>query len=110
RALAQALDFRYVSTGAIYRTVAIAALKAYTEEQLRDPAIAQLFGKFLESISIKLEGERVLLDGADVSALLSAPRVSDLASRLSALGAVRANLIELQRAAGRDGGVVMEGR
>ena len=107
RALAQALDFRYVSTGAIYRAVAIAALNAYTEDQLRDPAIAR---KFLEIISIKLEGERVLLDGADVSAQLSAPLVSDLASRLSAIGEVRAKLIELQREAGRHGGVVMEGR
>lgn len=110
RALAQALHFRHLNTGAIYRAVAIAAMNAYTDEQLRDPTIPQRLGDLLESISIKLEDERVLLDGKDMSAMLGTPDVSDLASRLSALPLVRAKLIELQRTAGIDGGIVVEGR
>jgi CMP/dCMP kinase len=52
----------------------------------------------------------VLLDGHDVSGEITAPAISELASRLSALAVVRERLLEAQRAAGRDGGIVMEGR
>jgi cytidylate kinase len=51
-----------------------------------------------------------LLNGRDVTAKKDEPEIGDLASRFSALGSVRARMRELQRAAGADGGVVMEGR
>jgi cytidylate kinase len=51
-----------------------------------------------------------MLNGRDVTAKLSEPEVGELASRFSALGAVRARMRDLQRAAGADGAVVMEGR
>ena len=51
-----------------------------------------------------------MLNGRDVTAEKDAPEIGDLASRFSAIGAVRARMRELQRAAGADGGVVMEGR
>jgi cytidylate kinase len=51
-----------------------------------------------------------LLNGRDVTAKKDGPEIGDLASRFSAVGAVRARMRELQRAAGADGGVVMEGR
>jgi len=110
RALARALGFSHINTGAMYRAVALAARTRYTEVQLSGPEVERRLGEFLNSISIKFDGERVLLDGRDISGEISAPAISDLASRLSALGVVRARMRDLQRAAGGDGGVVMEGR
>ena len=110
RALARALGFSHINTGAMYRAVALAARTRYTETQLSGPEVERRLGEFLNSISIKFDGERVLLDGRDISGEISAPAISDLASRLSALGVVRARMRDLQRAAGGDGGVVMEGR
>jgi cytidylate kinase len=52
----------------------------------------------------------VLLDGADVSALIRTPGVSQMASKISALKVVRQRLLELQRALGKRGNVVAEGR
>jgi cytidylate kinase len=52
----------------------------------------------------------VVLDGADVSGLIRTPSLSQGASRVSAQPRVRAALLELQRGAGRSGGVVLEGR
>jgi len=110
RALARALGFSHINTGAMYRAVALAARTRYTEVQLSGPEVERRLGEFLNSISIKFDGERVLLDGRDISGEISAPAISDLASRLSALAVVRARMRDLQRAAGGDGGVVMEGR
>ncbi|MGC1679587.1 MAG: (d)CMP kinase [Candidatus Binataceae bacterium] len=108
RALARELGFRYLNTGAMYRAVAIAAHEAGI-----DPSAADLetrLAPILAAIRISFEGERILLDGADVTDRVADPAISDLASRLSAIGAVRARMRELQRAAGGEGGVVMEGR
>lgn len=108
RGLARELGFRYLNTGAMYRAVAIAANEAGI-----DPSSADLEAKLapvLAAIRISFEGERILLGGADVTGRVTDPAISDLASRLSALGAVRARMRELQRAAGSEGGVVMEGR
>ena len=108
RELARALGFGYLNTGAMYRAVAVAARGHGIDPD--DPAAAARLAEILESISITLEGERVLLAGRDISGEIAAPTIGDLASRLSALGVVRAKMRDLQRAAGRDGGVVMEGR
>ncbi len=92
----------------MYRAVAIAANEAGI-----DPAASDLEARLapvLAAIRISFEGERILLGGADVTGRVTDPAISDLASRLSAIGAVRARMRELQRAAGSDGGVVMEGR
>ncbi|MFZ0657444.1 MAG: (d)CMP kinase [Candidatus Binataceae bacterium] len=108
RAVARELGFRYLNTGAMYRAVAIAAREAGI-----DPSAPELEAKLapvLSAIRISFEAERILLDGADVTERITDPAISDLASRLSALGAVRARMRELQRAAGSDGAVVMEGR
>ena len=62
------------------------------------------------STRIEFSAGRIMLDGRDVSAELGTPAISEIASRLSTLGVVRARMRELQRAAGERGGVVMEGR
>ncbi len=108
RALARELGFDHLNTGAMYRALALAAHRRGIG--LDDPALEQRLAPILDLIRIEFEGEKVLLDGADVSAALTEPAISDLASRLSTLGVVRARMVELQRAAAAHGGVVMEGR
>lgn len=106
RALARALGFDYLNTGAMYRAVAVAARYINVDDNAAEDRLEQL----LDSIAINFEGERVLLDGKDVTAEISHPMIGDLASRLSTRPEVRARLRKLQRAAGETGGVVIEGR
>jgi cytidylate kinase len=108
RALANVLQFTYLNTGAMYRAVAIAARERGIDPD--DPELAARVAAMLESVAIAFDGEHVLLDRRDVSAEIAAPAVSDAASRLSTLAVVRERMRDAQRAAGRDGGIVMEGR
>ncbi len=108
RALARALKFDYLNTGAMYRAVAVAARDAGI-----DPAASDLemrLAPILATISIRFDAERPILNGRDITAVITEPEIGDLASRLSTLASVRARMRELQRAAGAAGGVVMEGR
>jgi CMP/dCMP kinase len=106
RALARALDFSYLNTGAMYRAVAVGAHYINLDDSTADGRLEQL----LDSIAISFDGERVLLNGEDVTGEISEPAIGDLASRLSTLPVVRARLRQLQRAAGEAGGIVIEGR
>jgi cytidylate kinase len=108
RELARELGFTYLNTGAMYRAVALAASRVGIDADAPD-AGARL-ESLLDSITITLEQDRVLLDGVDVAAQLSDPAVSDSASRLSAMAIVRARMRELQQTAGAKGAIVMEGR
>jgi cytidylate kinase len=92
RAVADALGFGYLDSGAMYRAVALAGD--------RDPA----------TLEIGFEGERVLLDGDDVTAAIRAPEIAQAASRRARDPAVRAAMLERQRALLRDGDWVAEGR
>jgi cytidylate kinase len=109
RRLARRLDYRLLDTGAIYRAVALGALRAGValddEARLADIA-ANL------DIDFRFEGDtnHVLVAGEDVSAAIRTPEASQGASKVSALPAVRAALLELQRRLGGSGGVVVEGR
>ena len=98
RAVAERLGFTYLDTGAMYRAVALAA--AGREDEAA--AVA-------EAADIRV-GERVLLDGRDVSEEIRAPDVSAGASRVAADPGVRAALVRMQRAIVADGDWVAEGR
>ncbi len=108
RELARELGYSYLNTGAMYRAVAVAAREAGVGPG--DPNVEERLRSVLEALAIKFDGEKISLDGRDVSAAIVEPEIGDLASRFSALRTVRARMRELQRAAGADGGVVMEGR
>ena len=114
RALAKALGFSYLNTGAIYRAVAVAARTAGIRADFADASGAselnEQLTRILDTIAITFKGERVMLAGRDISDVIIEPEIGDLASRLSALPLVREKLLEVQRAAGVAGGVVMEGR
>ena len=114
RKLAEALGYVLVDTGAMYRVVAVAAKNAgiaWTDGPGRGPARRRPGGRGALSFERDAErGVRVRLDGVDVSDAIRMPDVGMGASTVSAFPAVRDALLELQRQAGRAGGVVLEGR
>jgi cytidylate kinase len=99
RALARALGFGYLNSGAMYRCVALLALADPEVEPARLAAAAR----------IEL-GEHVLLDGRDVTAAIRSPEVSEKASWVAADPAVRAALVVKQRELIAGGDWVAEGR
>jgi len=109
RRLARALGYRLLDTGAIYRAV---ALRAREEGVSWDdaPALARVAAGL--DIDFRFDGDvnRVLVGGADVSAAIRTPEISQGASQVSAHPEVRAALLDLQRRLGAQGGVVAEGR
>lgn len=109
RLVAQQLGFLYVDTGAMYRAI---ALKADRLHALDDPERLVEIARAAE-VSLQDDGTgnlRVTLDGEDVSAAIRTPRVSAIVSAVSAIPGVRKRMVELQRALGANGGIVMEGR
>jgi cytidylate kinase len=105
RSLAQRLGFTYIDTGAMYRSVALWALRLNLDldDMLR-----------LEQLSrearIEFAAGRVLLNGEDVTEAIREPHVSDAASRVAACPGVRRAMREEQRRIGETGPAVMEGR
>ena len=114
RRLAETLGFVLVDTGALYRAVALAALRAGIPRQDAD-AVGALARSLVERRAIAFErdasrGLRIRLDGDDVTDAIRTPDVGMGASTVSAYRPVREALLDLQRQAGRAGGVVLEGR
>ena len=105
RAVAIALDYRHVDTGGMYRAVAWKALRegVSLDEEDAVAAIAQ-------SAAFDLAHGRFAIDGHDVAAAIRTPEMDAAAAAVARLPKVRAALVERQRAHGRDGGIVMEGR
>lgn len=102
RALAAELGFRYLDSGAMYRAVALRTLR----EPAGDPAELASAAE----IDPGGDGRPVLLDGEDVSAGVRAPEVSERASVVAAIPAVRRALVAKQRALLSRGDWVAEGR
>jgi cytidylate kinase len=98
RAVADRLGFTYLDTGAMYRSVALAAL-----ERGGDP------GDLAPFLDIHL-GERVTLDGDDVTERIRRPEVSERASEVAARPEVRRAMVDKQRALMATGNWVAEGR
>lgn len=110
---ARALGFIVLDTGALYRAVAMSTLRAGFEQD--DPRVGPHCQALVDSGGIRLEpvgsaGSRVYLEGEDVSAAIRSAEVSRRASEISSKASVRRALLNLQRVAGREGGVVAEGR
>jgi cytidylate kinase len=107
--LARRLGYRLLDTGAIYRSVALAAQQRGVAWS--DAAACAAIARDLE-IDFNFVGERnhVSVAGADVTDAIRAPEISQGASQVSAHPEVRAALLDLQRRLGSGGGVVVEGR
>ena len=105
RALADRLGFRLLDTGAMYRAVTLAAIRAGIVEG-DDAALAKLAQK----VRIDLNDEQVLLDGDDVTTAIRTPEVTRAIHRAADNPDVRAHLVELQRRIAQDTDIVCEGR
>jgi cytidylate kinase len=105
RRLADRLGFLYIDTGAMYRAVALWAVR-----QNIDTADHHRMEQLAIAAEIELEPGRIRLNGEDVTDAIRTPEVSDGASRIAVLPAVRRAMVAKQRALGERTSVVMEGR
>jgi cytidylate kinase len=109
RRLAQALNYRYVDSGALYRSVAW-----QVRETGGDPAdgeaLKRLLLEFRPHINAEAEGFRLSMGGRDISRDLRSPEVTEAASRVATQPPVRRWVSEVLRRLAQDGGVVAEGR
>src|SRR5947207_3410682 len=105
RALASRLGATYLDSGAMYRSVALAALRSGVD--LDDP---QATGALAERLEISLADGAVIIDGDAVTEELRAPEVSAAASRVSVHPTVRAAMVARQRQLVSGGDWVAEGR
>lgn len=105
RELATRLGFRLVDTGAMYRAFALRV-----KETGLPPKTGPELNSLLDQTTVVLRGERVLLNGRDVSEAIRTSEVGELTSRLTTLRVVRDKVTPLQRQLAAAGGVVLEGR
>lgn len=106
---ARRLGFIYVDTGALYRTVALNAIR--NNVSLNDPAaIAKTLPNAKISLAFADGTQRVMLNGEDVSEQIRTPDVSAGASKVSAVPAVRQYLFDLQKNLAAENDCLMDGR
>ncbi len=103
--LAEELGWRMLDTGAMYRAITLAAIRA--EADLRDDAI---LANIVANVVITLHPGRVLLDGEDVSQAIRSVEVTRATSAVADRPSVRQRLVELQHEFAREYDVVTEGR
>ncbi|HXZ81076.1 MAG TPA: (d)CMP kinase [Terriglobales bacterium] len=107
--LAQQLGYVNLETGAMYRALALKALETGIPLDLELPLVGLARASTIE-LQPLAGGNRVLLDGKDVSRRIREKDVTDAASQVSVLPGVREWMVARQREMGSGGGVVMEGR
>jgi CMP/dCMP kinase len=105
RALAARLGVTYLDSGAMYRAVALATLRAGA-----DPDDPGRVGEIARGLELELDGEAVKVGGEDATAAIRTPEVSAAASRVSVHPEVRAAMVERQRAMIASADYVAEGR
>ncbi|MBQ7013036.1 MAG: (d)CMP kinase [Oscillospiraceae bacterium] len=107
RAVAEELGFIHADTGALYRAIGLYALR---NECLEEEKITQEIDNI--HVSLKFIGgvQRVILNDEDVTEYIRTPEVSMAASKVSAVGAVRALLLGLQKKIAAESNVIMDGR
>lgn len=107
--LAQKLGYTYVDTGALYRAVGLKLLNEKIDIK-NEQAVAEVLKNTTVDISYENGTQIVWLDGQNVGDKIRTPEASQMASDCSALPAVRAFLLEMQRSIARQKPVVMDGR
>ena len=110
RRAAKEFGFLYVDTGAIYRTLGLAAHRRGIDCH-DEAAVSAILPELDIHMAYNDSGEQCMyLDGEDVSAAIRAPEISICASDVSSLPAVRAFLLDMQRKTARESSVIMDGR
>lgn len=107
---AERFGFRYVDTGAIYRTIGLAAFNKGIDTK-NSAAVVSMLPELDIDLSYNESGEqRMLLNGSDVSEEIRSPEISMCASNVSAIAAVRDYLTDMQRNMAKKYDVIMDGR
>lgn len=109
KAIAQKLGILYIDTGAMYRTVAYACAKYGVDASDETKAVAVL-DKMQMQILPKAGGQRILLDGEDITERIRTPEIGAGASLVASYLAVRKKLVELQQEMASAHAVIMDGR
>ncbi len=108
KAAAKTLGFIYVDTGALYRTIALSAVRCGADD---DEEIINMLNDITVKLGFADDGSQcVYLNGENVSSLIRTPEISMAASKVSAIPEVRAFLLDLQRDIARENNVIMDGR
>jgi cytidylate kinase len=105
RALAKRLGFRLLNTGAMYRAVALAAVRSHLDWNDPDSLTA-----LAQRVAIQLRPDKVLLDGHDVTAEIRSTEITDVTHYAANNPGVRQHLVHLQRDAAGNDNIVAEGR
>ncbi len=109
RLTAQALNYRYVDTGAMYRAATLVSMRSGIPPE-REAELVRELNRHQMEFDYRDGFSRVILDGEDVSNDIRSPELTRLIGPVCELDGVRRLLGELQRDMGRDGAVVLEGR
>lgn len=103
--IAREYNLIHLDTGAMYRAIAL------TLHEQNVPAVySEEFKQALDSIDLSMEGDKVVVNGKDISTRIRQPQVSALASQYSALPQVRKKLVALQQKIASKKGYILDGR
>ena len=105
--LARKLGYHFLDSGSLYRLTALAATR---DDLAIDPANEQAIVALLQSLDIRFEGSRIVMDGQDMSDAIRTEAAGMNASKVSAFPMVRAALIDFQRSFRQLPGLVADGR
>lgn len=109
KAAAKELGFIYVDTGALYRTIALSAVRCGAVSD--NEKIITMLNDITVKLGFADDGSQcVYLNGEDVSSFIRTPEISMAASKVSAIPEVRAFLLDLQRDIANENHVIMDGR
>ncbi len=110
RAVADCGGFTYIDTGAMYRAVALRAMREGLEVGDDADAIGELAGRLRFEFRTVGDEQHIFVDGEDVERAIRTPEVGNLSSPVSAIPQVREHLVDAQRRMAEREAVVMEGR
>ena len=109
KAVAKRLGFVYIDTGAMYRSIGLAAVRRGIDTT-DAKGVESVLGEVEVSISHTEEGQQIFLNGENVSEEIRLPEISVAASNVAVIPAVRIKLVELQRELAAKTDVIMDGR
>lgn len=111
QAVAHELGFHYLDSGALYRLVALQALRAgWTAETALDVAHEQQLAEWASALDVRFLGETIMLEGEDVSQAIRQEATGNMASKIATVGALRQALLQRQRDFAQAPGLVADGR
>ncbi len=106
--VAETLGYLFLDTGAMYRAIALAALREGIESD--EAKIETLIKNIKIDVKPSGTGQLTFLNGEDISLAIREPEVTKWSSPISAYRAVREAMVDLQRQIGKDGGIIVDGR